>query len=61
MRLEEWFSAIRQHCSRPFRQSGDEEGVEIRRLLQKLLDLEKPAEKASAEVPVDLRHGRLHR
>jgi hypothetical protein len=61
MPLADWFSAIRQHCSRPFRQSGDEEGVEIRRQLQELLDLEKPIEKAPTEVPVDLRHGRLHR
>ncbi len=61
MLLEGWFSAIRQRCSRPFRRSGDEEGAEIRRLLQELLDLEKPAEKATAQVPVDLRHGRLHR
>ena len=61
MLLADWFSAIRQHCSRPFRQSGDEEGVEIRRLLQELLDLERPIEKAPGEVSVDLRHGRLHR
>lgn len=59
MLLEAWFSAIRQHCRRPFRQFSDEEGVEIRRLLQELLDLEKPTEKAPTEVPVDLR--RLHR
>jgi hypothetical protein len=61
MLLEGWFSAIRKHCNRPFRQSGDEEAVEIRRLLQELLELEKPAEKATAQVPVDLRHGRLPR
>jgi hypothetical protein len=61
MLLEGWLSAIRQHCSRPFRQSGDDEVVEIRRLLQELLDLERPTEKAPAEVSVDLRHGRLHR
>jgi hypothetical protein len=30
-------------------------------LLQELLDLEKPTEKVPTEVPVDLRHGRLHR
>lgn len=61
MLLEAWFSAVRQHCRLPFRQSGDEEGAEVRRLLQELLDLEKPTEKATTEVPVDLRHGRLHR
>lgn len=61
MLLEDWLSTIRQHCRRPFRQSSDEEGVEIRRLLQELLDLEKPTEKAPTEVPVDLRHRRLHR
>jgi len=61
MLLKGWFSAIRQHCSRRFRQSGDEEGVEIRRLLQELLDLEKPTEKVPTEVPVDLSHSRLHR
>ena len=61
MPLADWFSAIRQHCSRPFRQSGDEEGVEIRRLLQELLDLQKPIEKAPPEVSIDLRHGRFQR
>jgi hypothetical protein len=61
MLLEGWFSAIRQHCSRRFRQSGDEEGAEIRRLLQELLDLEKPTEKVPTDVPVDLLHNRLHR
>jgi hypothetical protein len=61
MLLEDLFSTINQHCSRRFRRSGDEEGVEIRRLLQELLDLEKPIEKVPTEIPVDLRHGRLHR
>ena len=61
MQLEDWFSTIRRHCSRPFRQSGDEEGAEIRRLLQELLDLEKPTGKAPTEVQIDLRPGRLPR
>jgi hypothetical protein len=61
MLLEGWFSAIRQHCSRSFRQSGDEEVAEIRKLLQELLELERPIEKAPAEVSVELHHGRLHR
>jgi len=61
MLLEGLFSAINQHCSRRFRRSGDEEGVEIRRLLQELLDREKPIEKVPTEIPVDLRHGPLHR
>jgi hypothetical protein len=59
MLLEGWFLAIRKHCSRPFRQFGDEEAVEIRRRLQELLELEKPIEKGPTEVSVELRHGRL--